>query len=191
MDLLERHIQQIRDAKFTNVPVDASADCNVRDLVAVYVRHTVQGRHTNTFVAVEELKHCHAEGYVDAINKGIIINNAGFNDWFQSSLLLFFHVSPLLDYNCLHTNGLLIVCVLAMEGIRLGDWEGRTVGFGSDGTAVMVGCRSGMATPLRVDVLWLVNIQCLAHGLELAAVDAIKANDAMKKEDMLLHGLYK
>ena len=94
MDLLEPHIQQIRDAKFISVLVDASADCSVLDLVAVYVRHTVQGRPTNTFVAVEELKHCHAEGYVDAINKGIVINNTGFNDWFQNSLLLFFHFSP-------------------------------------------------------------------------------------------------
>lgn len=83
------------------------------------------------------------------------------------------------------------VCVLAMQGIGLGDWKERTVGFGSDGAAVIVGCRSGVATRLRQDIPWLVNIQCLAHGLELAAVDAIKANDAMKKVDTLLHGLYK
>ena len=72
MDLLEPHIQQIKDARFISVLVDASTDCSVQDLVAVYVPYTVQGRPTNTFVAVEELKHCHAEGYVNAINKGII-----------------------------------------------------------------------------------------------------------------------
>lgn len=55
----------------------------------------------------------------------------------------------------------------------------------------MVGRRAGVSTKLRERIPWLVNIQCLAHGLELAASDTIKAHDRMKKTSDMIHGLYK
>lgn len=70
---------------------------------------------------------------------------------------------------------------LALQKAGLDDWKERTVGFGSDGAAVMVGRRGGMSTLLRQEIPHLVNIQCLGHGLELAAMDTINQHANMKK----------
>lgn len=78
-----------------------------------------------------------------------------------------------------------------MTKLGLNDWKTQTVGFGSDGAAVMVGRVSGVSTRLRADIPWLINIQCLAHGLELAAQDVLKEHEPMKRLSELLKGLYK
>jgi len=53
--------------------------------------------------------------------------------------------------------------------------------LGTDGAAVMVWRIGGVATLLRAKVPQLMNIQCLIHGLELAAMDAIKDQERMRK----------
>ena len=54
------------------------------------------------------------------------------------------------------------------------EWQSKLVGFGSDGAAVMMGVKSGVATLLKNDVPWLVEIHCLAHRLELAIKECLK-----------------
>ena len=44
----------------------------------------------------------------------------------------------------------------------------RLVGFGSDGAAVMTGCKSGVATVLKKEQPCLFTIHCMAHRLELS-----------------------
>ncbi|KAJ8332554.1 hypothetical protein SKAU_G00423430 [Synaphobranchus kaupii] len=65
------------------------------------------------------------------------------------------------------------------------------MGFGSDGAAVMVGRRGGVSTLLRQEIPHLINIRCLGHGLELAAMETISQHANMKKVTDLLRGLYK
>ena len=48
-------------------------------------------------------------------------------------------------------------------GFTPNEWRSKLVGFGSDGATVMMGVRSGVATLLKNDVPWLVEIHCLAH----------------------------
>ena len=67
------------------------------------------------------------------------------------------------------------------QKVGLPDWKEKLVGLGSDGAPVMVGKRGGVSTLLREEVPHLINIQCLGHGLELAAMDAINRDDRMKK----------
>ncbi|KAJ8332693.1 hypothetical protein SKAU_G00424820 [Synaphobranchus kaupii] len=82
----------------------------------------------------------------------------------------------------------------ALEKVGLNDWKEKTVGFGSDGAAVMVGRRGrrgGVSTLLRQEIPHLINIRCLGHGLELAAMETISQHANMKKVTDLLRGLYK
>ena len=72
---------------------------------------------------------------------------------------------------------LLFLLILALEKHKMCNWEEKLVGFGSDGAAVMVGEKAGVSTNPTERIPWLVNIQCLAHGLEIAAFDTIKAHD--------------
>ena len=80
-----------------------------------------------------------------------------------------------------------------MQTAKLDDWKERVVGFGSDGASVMIGAQNGLSTKLRRDegVGWLVNINCMAHGLELAAQDALKEHPIMKSFSDMLRGIYK
>ncbi|TKS72003.1 Zinc finger protein 862 [Collichthys lucidus] len=79
----------------------------------------------------------------------------------------------------------------ALQKAELSNWKEKIVGFGSDGAAVMVGRVGGVTTLLRADVPHLINIQCLGHVLELAAMDAMKGNDRLKKVMDVLKALYK
>ena len=47
------------------------------------------------------------------------------------------------------------------------------------------------AALLRCENPWLINVHCLAQGLELAAMDAIKDQDLMRRVTDLLSGLHK
>lgn len=69
----------------------------------------------------------------------------------------------------------------ALEKAKLSQWKEKIVGFVSDGATVMVGWFGGVTTLLQGEVPHLVNIQCLGYGLELAAMDAMKDNDRMRK----------
>ncbi|TKS66008.1 Low choriolytic enzyme [Collichthys lucidus] len=82
-------------------------------------------------------------------------------------------------YKC--WNYLCVPLSTALQKAELSNWKEKIVGFGSDGAAVMVGRVGGVTTLLRADVPHLINIQCLGHVLELAAMDAMKGNDRLKK----------
>ena len=77
------------------------------------------------------------------------------------------------------------------EGQEENSWTNNLVGFVSDGAAVMVGRNAGVSTKLREICPWLINIQCLAHGLELAAQDTLKEHDGIYAISELMRGLYK
>ncbi|XP_078590444.1 zinc finger protein 862-like [Branchiostoma floridae x Branchiostoma japonicum] len=67
----------------------------------------------------------------------------------------------------------------------------KMAGFGSDGAAVMVGRRSGVATQLRANNSMLVNIHCIAHRLALACGQAAQGNTYLIKFKDLLGQLYR
>lgn len=50
-------------------------------------------------------------------------------------------------------------------------WESKLVAFGTDGTSVNLGKKSGLATLLKQEVPYLVDFHCLPHRLELALLD--------------------
>lgn len=68
---MEPRIDSMKASKAISVLVDASTDSSTRDLIAVYVRHMLEGHPVNTFLGVGELQHCHAEGYITAIDTGM------------------------------------------------------------------------------------------------------------------------
>ena len=47
----------------------------------------------------------------------------------------------------------------------------KIVGFGSDGAAVMLGSRNGVATKLREDSPFMLNVHCIAHRFALCTGD--------------------
>ena len=73
--------------------------------------------------------------------------------------------------------GLTATLLEAVDEASLG--EGRAaavhvmVGFGTDGAAVNMGNKTGVATRLQKDGTWLVSVHCFNHRLELAVMDAI------------------
>ncbi|CAM4528586.1 unnamed protein product [Leuciscus chuanchicus] len=69
----------------------------------------------------------------------------------------------------------------ALDKADISQWKDKVVGLGTDGAAVMVGRIEGVATLLCAEVPHLINIQCLSHGLDLAAMDAMKDQERMRK----------
>ena len=65
-DLFGEQREAISKAKYLSVMTDRST----KDLEAVYVRYLVNGRPVNTFIGIEELLHVHAEGHMEAIERG-------------------------------------------------------------------------------------------------------------------------
>ena len=67
----------------------------------------------------------------------------------------------------------------------------KLVGFGSDGAAVNVGCRNGVAALLQKELNHpLISIHCVAHRLELGIVKAIKTHKKMEQMQTMLKNLY-
>ena len=71
------------------------------------------------------------------------------------------------------------------------EYKAKTVGFGSDGASVMLGCRNGLAVKLKGDIPHIVEIHYVAHRLELASVAAIKGIKQVQDIRDLLKGLSK
>ena len=71
------------------------------------------------------------------------------------------------------------------------EWKAKTVGFGSDGASVMLGCRNGLGVKLKGDIPHLIEIHWVAHRLELASVAAIKGIKQVQDIRDLLKGLSK
>lgn len=70
------------------------------------------------------------------------------------------------------------------------EWKEKLVGFASDGAAVMLGCRDGVATKLKRDKPKLVVVHCTAHRLELAFKDMTTEIEYYKKVSRLMKDLY-
>ena len=74
-------------------------------------------------------------------------------------------------------------------GINLFDRE-KVVGLGTDGARTMLGCHSGVADKLTKGIPHLVVIHCVAHRLQLAVLDSLKAVPFMLEVEKTLGGLY-
>lgn len=66
----------------------------------------------------------------------------------------------------------------------------KVIGFGSDGAAVMTGRASGISTCLRVHNPIMINIDCVAQRLALAAVHAPESIPYLEKFKNSIHNLY-
>ncbi|TDH03546.1 hypothetical protein EPR50_G00164600, partial [Perca flavescens] len=89
-----------------------------------------------------------------------------------------------------NASGILDAIYAAFEEAGIDDWKDQLVGFGSDGAAVNVGCRNGVAAQLLRDIPYLISIHCIAHRLELGVTKAIKENTNMVQLQNTLKNLY-
>ena len=65
------------------------------------------------------------------------------------------------------------------------------VGLGTDGAAVMVGCRNGLGVRLKELNNKMVQVHCVAHRLNLAVSQAGKSIDYMQDYHMYIQTLYR
>ena len=84
-----------------------------------------------------------------------------------------------------NAEGLYECFVRALNYVGVTDWENRLVGFGCDGASVNMGA-NGLRGYLEKAVPWVFVFWCLAHRLELALKDALKATLFTTIDDMLL-----
>lgn len=85
-----------------------------------------------------------------------------------------------------HSDGL-IQCTEDTFAPNLPNWKEKLVGFCADGANVNLGQTSGVVAKLRRDVPHLVDIQCMAHRLELAILQVQKNVEMVKKINDNLH----
>ena len=71
------------------------------------------------------------------------------------------------------------------------DLSGKLVAFGSDGAAVMIGCRSGVSTLLKQISPWVIANHCVAHRLALACAQAADEVPYLKRFKAVLGQLYR
>ena len=83
-------------------------------------------------------------------------------------------------------NALREVC--EQERLDIGN---KLVAFGSDGAAVMIGSRGGVATLLKEMAPWLISNHCVAHRLALAAAQAADEVAYVQKFKAILAQLYR
>ena len=102
----------------------------------------------------------------------------------------FLGLQPVPKADALHITTAIKDVTSAALGIEEKEWKKKLVAVGSDGAAVMVGCRSGVVTRLTEDMPHVIGVHCMAHRLELSFKDAVSGNTCHKKLDGLLMGLY-
>ena len=71
------------------------------------------------------------------------------------------------------------------------DMANKLAAFGSDGAAVMIGSRGGVATLLKETTPWMISNHCVAHRLALAAAQAADEVPYVKKFKAILAQLYR
>ena len=64
------------------------------------------------------------------------------------------------------------------------------VGFGADGASVMMGCHNGVAALLKGLAPQVIEVHCVAHKLELALCDAVKAIPFLDSFERALKSVY-
>ncbi|KAG5273476.1 hypothetical protein AALO_G00151730 [Alosa alosa] len=84
-----------------------------------------------------------------------------------------------------------IISGLPQAGISIEDLNTRLVGFGCDGASVMIGQKNGVSARLREICGSLVTIWCVAHRLELAALDSMKSIPILAELKQMINGIYK
>ena len=81
--------------------------------------------------------------------------------------------------------GLFKCLVSAMDYVGVESWEKKLIGLGCDGTNANIAA-GGLRGHLRKAVRWAVVFWCLAHRLELALKDALKATFFTSVNELLL-----
>nr|XP_033948165.1 zinc finger protein 862-like [Pseudochaenichthys georgianus] len=84
-----------------------------------------------------------------------------------------------------------IMSGLHQAGLSEDDLKAKLVGFGCDGASVMIGHRNGVSARLKEMFGSLVTIWCVAHRLELTALDSMKSFPALTELKKSINGIYK
>ena len=71
------------------------------------------------------------------------------------------------------------------------NWKEKAVALGSDGASVMVGDVGGVYALLKRDIPHLIKVHCIAHRLELAFSDTVKAVPHLEEAKDMLQGIWK
>ena len=71
------------------------------------------------------------------------------------------------------------------------NWKEKAVALGSDGASVMVGDVGGVYALLKRDIPHLIKVHCIAHRLELAFSDTVKAVPQLEEAKDMLQGIWK
>ncbi|KAK7156938.1 hypothetical protein R3I94_006858 [Phoxinus phoxinus] len=92
-----------------------------------------------------------------------------------------------------HSQGILdaILAGLLKVGVGEEDLKKHLVGFGCDGAAVMLGVNNGVTARLQRLCSSLVSIWCVAHRLELAALDCVKQVPQLQDIKQTLRAIHK
>ena len=71
------------------------------------------------------------------------------------------------------------------------NWKEKTVALGSDGANVIVGEVGRVYALLKRDIPHLIKVHCIAHRLELAFADTVKAIKELEEAKSMLQGIWK
>ena len=71
------------------------------------------------------------------------------------------------------------------------NWKEKVVALGTDGAPVMVGEVGGVFALLKCDIPHPVKVHCIAHRLELAFADTVKAIPELEEAKSILQGIWK
>ncbi|XP_071752885.2 zinc finger protein 862-like [Centroberyx gerrardi] len=103
------------------------------------------------------------------------------------------HFVDIVSLEHAHSQGILDAILVGLRNVGLTeqDLKSRMVGFGCDGASVMMGVHNGVAAKLKQLCPSLVPIWCVAHRLELSALDSIKSVPLLAELKETLNGVYK
>ncbi|CAH1264085.1 ZNF862 [Branchiostoma lanceolatum] len=103
------------------------------------------------------------------------------------------HLVNIVTLEHAHATGILDAILTGLErvGLNREDLTRRLVGFGSDGAAVMIGVNNGVGAKLKQFCPSIITVWCVAHRLELAALDTIKEHPLLKDLKEALKSIFK
>lgn len=84
-----------------------------------------------------------------------------------------------------------ILTGLLKVGVGVEDLKKRLVGFGCDGASIMLGVNNGVSAKLQRLFPSLLSIWCVAHRLELAALDSVKQLPQLQDIKQMLRAVHK
>ena len=81
--------------------------------------------------------------------------------------------------------------ITALNSLRINIFDKeKVVGLATNGARTMSGCHGGVAAKLTKNIPHLVVIHCVAHRLQLAVLNSLKAVPFMQEVEKTLRGLY-